>query len=919
MKKLKILTLFLIILSLELVSKEGQGQFCGRCGPNLVNDGNFDATPCPPGNYGIDPRISLICSGPFNIPNAGDNDVVIVRADQTNSIWVGAPLAGANFMYGTVGDGAPIDPNDFTIWSQAVTVQEGVEYVFSAWVMDIREPTNPQPASPTITLSIVSGATTLASAFHTPSPNPSNWEQVCTTPWTCPTGMTTINLIISVPDTIYVGFDFGLDVIAFGSTALDVSAIATNPTDCESEDGVIIVTAVGRELEEGEPPPVYSYSIDGGVTTQGSNIFSGLGRGSYIITVIDQNGCSGEVSQELFGPEDCCDPWCILGNTDAIDPGTTGSGTGQHFWGTQNDFDVVAGTNNLERMRITSGDAQTGGLVGIATPTPECRLHLNDGAVLFDGGDDILPNIIGAGTRLMWMPGRTGAFRAGIVTGNQWDPNNIGGHSFACGYDNIAFGSASVSMGQGNNASGVGSICLGSTNSAEGIASLAAGEQCNVTLNSGQATGAIALGYGAQANGTASVAIGINTFAAQGGVAFATHTPTAGALGTNSFAAGYDATATGENAVAIGRYNHASGFASLALGTGSVASDRESVAIGVNNTSGSEESFTFGTGNVTNAPAGQLYAMAIGMGCTASDNHSIALGQQVTNAVPNSLMVDFGVAGFGGEPSLFVGATAVGIGTSAPTWHLSVNGDAGKPGGGTWQVFSDRNLKKDIKSFNHGLDIISKINPIFFKYNGKAGITDTETEYVGVIAQELQKVAPFMVSSVQHENRDGSSEEILCVDPNAFLYLTINSIQEQQVIIETQNSRIDELEAKIDNLIASLENVGVSSTAGETNASLPVNLQNTISDDGNGNILLQNEPNPFSRSTKITYQISGQGNVDLRVYSYTGIEVASLVNSFQQAGIYSVDWLTESLPAGIYIYVLKLDNGELIRQAIHIE
>src|SRR5207249_1214499 len=35
----------------------------------------------------------------------------------------------------------------------------------------------------------------------------------------------------------------------------------------------------------------------------------------------------------------------------------------------------------------------------------------------------------------------------------------------------------------------------------------------------------------------------------------------------------------------------------------------------------------------------------------------------------------------------------VGIGTAAPTQLLSVNGTAGKPGGGTWDVFSDERLK----------------------------------------------------------------------------------------------------------------------------------------------------------------------------------------------------------------------------------
>jgi hypothetical protein len=58
------------------------------------------------------------------------------------------------------------------------------------------------------------------------------------------------------------------------------------------------------------------------------------------------------------------------------------------------------------------------------------------------------------------------------------------------------------------------------------------------------------------------------------------------------------------------------------------------------------------------------------------------------------------------------------IGTGTPTEALSVNGDAAKVGGGTWATFSDKRLKKDVKSFDDGLDEILRINPVWFKYNG---------------------------------------------------------------------------------------------------------------------------------------------------------------------------------------------------------
>ena len=38
----------------------------------------------------------------------------------------------------------------------------------------------------------------------------------------------------------------------------------------------------------------------------------------------------------------------------------------------------------------------------------------------------------------------------------------------------------------------------------------------------------------------------------------------------------------------------------------------------------------------------------------------------------------------------------------------------------------------------------NQINPIWFRYNGKAGLP-TDKKYVGVIAQEIEKIAPYLI------------------------------------------------------------------------------------------------------------------------------------------------------------------------------
>lgn len=137
----------------------------------------------------------------------------------------------------------------------------------------------------------------------------------------------------------------------------------------------------------------------------------------------------------------------------------------------------------------------------------------------------------------------------------------------------------------------------------------------------------------------------------------------------------------------------------------------------------------------------------------------------------------------------------VGIKTEAPTATLSVNGDANKPGGGSWGSFSDRRLKKDVHDFNSGLDLLKNVHVVKFHYNEKSGY-DPSVEYIGVIAQELRKVAPFMVQENTTMKQDPGQDPYLTVDPSAFTYIAINAIKEQQKQIEWLTEQVKLLKAQ---------------------------------------------------------------------------------------------------------------------------
>jgi hypothetical protein len=74
--------------------------------------------------------------------------------------------------------------------------------------------------------------------------------------------------------------------------------------------------------------------------------------------------------------------------------------------------------------------------------------------------------------------------------------------------------------------------------------------------------------------------------------------------------------------------------------------------------------------------------------------------------------------------------------------------------------------------------------------------------------------------------------------------------------------------------------------------------------------LHQNSPNPFNPETLIRYELPEAGSVLLKVYNFTGQEVRTLVNSFQQGGSYQVTWdgrdaQGRDLPSGTYLYRLQ--------------
>jgi hypothetical protein len=135
--------------------------------------------------------------------------------------------------------------------------------------------------------------------------------------------------------------------------------------------------------------------------------------------------------------------------------------------------------------------------------------------------------------------------------------------------------------------------------------------------------------------------------------------------------------------------------------------------------------------------------------------------------------------------------TGFGIYLNAPNlsngwWALAVLGACINTSG-SWSQVSDIRLKERIESFRDGLAQVLKINPIKYHYKEETGLGSKDA-HVGVAAQELEKIAPYMVGKTRLS--PDSDQEYLSIDSGAMTYLLINAVKEL-------HREIDELKRKL--------------------------------------------------------------------------------------------------------------------------
>jgi hypothetical protein len=208
---------------------------------------------------------------------------------------------------------------------------------------------------------------------------------------------------------------------------------------------------------------------------------------------------------------------------------------------------------------------------------------------------------------------------------------------------------------------------------------------------------------------------------------------------------------------------------------------------------------------------------------------------------------------------------------------------------------SDKTIKDDIKTIDNACSKISKIRGVTYKLKKEVQSKGASaSEYMGVVAQEVEVVAPQAVKTM-HDGTKAVSYEML-------VGLCIEAIKEQ-------NSKLSQLENDVNNCCSQSghrgSKPGMQNNPTETG---PV-IKNASAYNGNSYIK-QNNPNPFSRETMIEYYIEEKNAVSsILVFDMNGRLLKTYKLAGQGNGALNISG--SELKPGMYFYSLIVNNAEV--------
>ncbi len=211
---------------------------------------------------------------------------------------------------------------------------------------------------------------------------------------------------------------------------------------------------------------------------------------------------------------------------------------------------------------------------------------------------------------------------------------------------------------------------------------------------------------------------------------------------------------------------------------------------------------SWGYGGSWNKFSDQVYINDTDDASTATSDYAFAIGDEAGGhlrmdgneifAMNGANMTDLHINADGGR--VFLGYWSGG------TMPLYLNGQAYKPGGGSWISWSsDKRTKKNIEDYSLGLNFVSKLNPVTFEYNGLGETTDDGEKFVGFIAQDIPEEAEFMLvnRSAKLHPEDEFETDLLTVDSSEVQYALINSVKALKAENEELQDQVHNLESRL--------------------------------------------------------------------------------------------------------------------------
>ena len=253
----------------------------------------------------------------------------------------------------------------------------------------------------------------------------------------------------------------------------------------------------------------------------------------------------------------------------------------------------------------------------------------------------------------------------------------------------------------------------------------------------------------------------------------------------------------------------------------------------------------------------------------------------------------------GNASSFGCGQNVMALGASNfNSYVMYVYGDA-FASGGVWQN-SDLNLKENVRNIPNALDVIEQLEGVTYNYRKDVAPEKNlnDRQAFGFIAQEVEKILPSIVQT--------DDEGYLSMKYDAIIPIMTEAIKVQQEFIRDQDLIIEEQTNKIDNLEARLAKIERMLNASQSRT------ETTMSTISSGATLKQNRPNPFSKTTTIEYTLpESVKNATLNIYDMYG----KVINSFNvnaNSGTIEVD--ARNMSNGTYIYSMEADGKSLAKE-----